>query len=140
MKPFYFALLSALVWGFAPIVEKIGLSKIPAVPGLFFRSLGVFAGAVILWLWKSKEIAPLLGNFPQGWGWLVFGGFLASIVGQIFFYQALKNGDVSMVVPVGASYPLITFILGIIFLGEKFTLTKAGGLLLVILGVLFLKI
>ena len=139
MKPFYWALGAALVWGFAPILEKIGLAKIPPIPGLFFRGIGVMVGTAILIAVKWNTIKPHLSPFPQGYWYLIMGGMLASVVGQIFFYHALKKGEASLVVPVGASYPLIAFVLGVIFLGEKVTWAKIGGMSLVVLGVFLLK-
>ncbi len=139
MTPFYWALGAACVWGFAPILEKIGLAKIAPFPGLFWRSLGVMVGALVLLVLRFAEIKPALAVPPSGWGWVFAGGMLASIVGQIFFYHALKGGEASMAVPVGASYPLIAFVLGILVLGEKFTFAKLGGVGFVMLGVFLLK-
>ena len=139
MKPFYWALTAALVWGFAPIIEKIGLAKIPVFMGLFYRCLGVALGAVILALWKWDALKQAVVAPPQGWGFLLLGGFLASVVGQICFYHALKDGEASVVVPLGASYPLVSFLLGLMFLGEKVTFAKAGGLFFVLLGVILLR-
>ena len=139
MKPYYWALLSALTWGCAPIFEKLGLAKVPVFMGLFYRCLGVFLGAVLLMFLKFDTFKETITHVPSGWWYLLVGGFLASIVGQIFFYHALKEGEASLVVPIGAAYPLIAFLLGIIFLGEKFTLMKSFGLIFVLIGVFLLK-
>ncbi len=139
MKPFYWALGAAFIWGCAPILEKLGLAKAPVFAGLFFRSMGVVIGTGLLLVFKFGVIKESLVSPPQGWGLLIAGGFLASILGQICFYHALKDGEASLVVPLAASYPLIAFMLGTIFLGEKITLAKLSGMLLVVLGVFFLK-
>ncbi len=139
MKPYLWALLAAFTWGFAPILEKLGLSKIPAMTGLFYRSFGVMLGMMILGVWQMEGVKATLGQGLGTWGYLVAGGFLASIIGQIFFYNALKHGEASQVVPIGASYPLLSFLLGVLFLGEKLTLAKASGMVFVIVGVFLLK-
>jgi len=139
MKPYYWALLAALAWGFAPILEKFGLAKIPVWAGLFSRCLGVMLGMVILFLLRFDEIKYVYTDNNFSWLYLVGGGFLASIIGQVFFYSALKDGEVSQVVTIGASYPLISFALGVLLLGEKITLAKLGGLGFVVMGVLLLK-
>lgn len=139
MKPFLWAILAAMTWGFAPILEKLGLMKIDAFVGLFYRSLGVVVGAILLGAFQLATIKTTWLDLSSNWIYLVGGGFLASIVGQIFFYNALKTGQASQVVPVAASYPLISFVLGVIFLGETVTLAKLTGLVLIILGVFFLK-
>ena len=139
MKPFYWAILAAIAWGCAPILEKLGLSKIPVFTGLVFRSIGVLVGAIILILFQLQTVKEAFLKLPQGWGLLVLGGLVASIIGQIFFYHGLKNGEASLMVPLAASYPLISFILGVVFLGEQVSLAKISGLLLIIAGVFLLK-
>ena len=139
MKPYLWALLAAFAWGFAPLFEKFGLAKMPVFAGLFYRCLGVIAGLVLLLLFKSGEIKYVMGSGHSGWFFLVIGGFLASVIGQVFFYSALKDGQISQVVTIGASYPLISFALGVLFLGEGVTLAKLGGLAFVVTGVMLLK-
>ena len=139
MKPYFWALLSALVWGIAPIIEKLGLSKTPVLPGLVFRCLGVILGLMLLLAFRFNQIKTMLPQASQGGMYLVAGGLLASVVGQLFFYNALRGGEASQVVPIAAAYPLISFTLGIIFLSEKVTLSKLGGMVFVLMGVVLLK-
>jgi len=51
------------------------------------------------------------------------------------FCLTLKEGEVSRVVPVSGAYPLISFIPGVLILGEKLTAVKSAGLLCVGTGV-----
>lgn len=137
---FVWALLAACCWGVAPVVEKLGLrgSGDPVV-GVFVRSIGVFAGTIGLAIFTPKLTERLKHFDGMNWTLLVLGGLMASILGQIFFYRALKAGEVSRVTPIGASYPVLAFLLGVLFLGESLTWTKGAGLLLVMTGVYLLK-
>ncbi|MCK5214018.1 MAG: EamA family transporter [Candidatus Omnitrophica bacterium] len=139
MTPYFWALLTALTWGCVPLIEKIGLAKLPPMIGLFYRSLGIIIGIAVLLIVKGEAIRSSFKEIHSGMFFLILGGFMASFIGQIFFYHSLKSGDASKVVPIGATYPLISFLLGILFLGEKFTLAKGGGMALIILGVVLLK-
>lgn len=139
MKAFYFAIITAVVWGFVPILEKMGLTRIMPAAGLLIRSFGVIIGAAILAIFNSQAFRIALRAEPRTIFFLAFGGFMASILGQIFFYNALKIGEASKVVPIAGVYPLVSFLLGIIFLGETFTLTKATGVMFVILGLFLLR-
>lgn len=139
MNSFSWALLTALTWGCVPVIEKLGLLKISPVIGLFYRCLGVVLGITLLTLLKGKEIRASFHDVHPAMLFLVLGGLLASVLGQLFFYNALKTGEASQVVPLAAAYPIITFILGVAFLGEKFTLAKLGGLVLIMVGTFFLK-
>ena len=140
LSAFGWALLASLCWGLAPLFEKAGLrgNADPAL-SVFIRSLGVITGALAILplLWR------LPGRFsdipPRQWLLLCAGGFLASIVGQLCFYRALKIGDVSRVVPVGASYPVISCLIGILLLREPLTAAKGIGILLVVGGTFLLR-
>lgn len=139
MKPYLYAILCAFTWGCVPIIEKLGLAKMSVWQGLFFRCTGVLVGLILLTLFKYSEVKEVLFNLPQRWYFIPIAGILASFVGQIFFYSAIKTGEVSRVVPISGSYPLISFLIGVLLFGEKLTLAKAGGLSLVVLGVTLLK-
>ena len=133
------AAAAAVAWGIAPLIEKAGLKGTQPMAGLFYRCLGVVLGMVFLlsFLVKPSQIKAVEMRSAI---LLIAGGFLASIVGQIFFYNALKVGDVSRVVPVSGSYPFIAFLLGVLLFGESMTALKLGGVLLVVAGVWLLKI
>ena len=139
MNWFIWSLLTALTWGCVPLFEKFGLLKIDPLVGIFYRCLGVVVGIVVLMFWQWRAIKSSLAEWPSGLWFLVLGGFLASVVGQIFFYHGLKTGEASKVVPLAGAYPLISFILAIIFLGEKLTLGKALGLGFILIGIFFLR-
>jgi len=71
---------------------------------------------------------------------LILGGFLASFVAQMMFYHALKAGEVSRIVPIAGSFPLIAFVLGILILGESFSWIKIAGAMCIVAGIWILKI
>ena len=117
-RAFYLAVLTALIWGFAPAFEKFGLSG----------SIDPYLGVVI----RTIPIAVI------GLVGLTFMGRLPSIA-TFVFYSALKSGEASVVVPITATYPLVAFIVSMAFLGESFTWQKAVGILLVVGGVVMLR-
>lgn len=139
MSPFTWALLTAVTWGLVPLIEKMGLLKVDPLVGIFYRCFGVMIGIIVLFAVKAPAIKQSFTDLHPGMLYLALGGFLASVVGQIFFYHALKTGDASRVVPLAGAYPLISFILGVVLLGEKVTLSKAGGMAFIIMGVMLLK-
>ena len=139
MTAFGWALLTACIWGVVPILEKIGLSDTNPFVGLFYRSLGVIFGLLVFgfFILNPTEIRSV--NIKSAL-LLILGGFLASFVAQLVFYHGLKIGEVSKVVPISASYPLIAFLLAILFLGETFSLLKGLGVVLIICGIWALKL
>ncbi len=139
MKAYYWAILAALIWGVAPIVEKAGLAEISPIPGVFIRSMAVFIGGLVIAVFSPGVFKALAGYSMKSMLLICAGGLCASIIGSIFFYHALKSGEASKVVPIGASFPLVSFILGVIFLNEGVTVAKVAGMALVIAGIYLLK-
>lgn len=131
--------MASALWGIAPIFEKTGLKGATPLAGLFYRCVGVVLGIVILGIFmvKPQEIRAVGLRSAL---LLIAGGFLASFIAQICFYNALKLGQVSRIVPISASYPFIAALLGVLLLGESVNAFKIGGALLIIAGVWMLKI
>ena len=139
MKAYFFALMTALVWGIVPIMEKMGLVRVSPMAGIFIRSCGVIIGISVLAIFNGGALNMAMKADPKTILLLGAGGFMASILGQIFFYNALKIGEASKLVPIAGTYPLFAFLLGVIFLGEGITLMKAAGVTFVILGLFLLR-
>lgn len=139
MNAYWWAVITAGVWGIVPLLEKTGLVKTTPFVGLFYRCLGVVFGLLILGIFTLKP-AEIKSVDIRSAFLLILGGFLASFVGQMFFYHSLKIGEVSKVVPISGSYPFLTFLLGILIFNESFSPVKLIGVLLVIAGIWVLKI
>lgn len=139
MKSYYFALLTALVWGIVPVFEKMAITRLSPQAGIFVRCLAVSSGALVIFSFKPQILSELSHTPARNILLIIFGGFTANFLGQLLFYNALKTGDVSCVTPVAGAYPLITFLMGVLILGESLTLIKALGMGLILLGVFLLK-
>ncbi len=139
MSTINWAVLTACIWGIVPLLEKMGLAKVNPLAGLFYRSLGVTLGLLIMgvFILKPLEIRSV-GLRPAIL--LMTGGFLASFAAQLFFYHSLKGGEISRVVPIAGSYPLISFILGILLLGESVSVPKIAAAVLIITGIWLLRL
>ena len=139
LSAFGWAVLASLCWGFAPLFEKIGLrGRTDPVIGVFVRSIGVIVGTLLFVPLLPKISGRFADLTLRNWIFLCLGGLVASVIGQLCFYRALKMGEVSRVVPIGASYPVLAFILGILFFGESLSPAKACGIVLVMSGVYLL--
>ena len=66
-------------------------------------------------------------------------GILAGFLGVYFYFQILKNNPSSKIVPLAATYPLVTAILSVIFLKEGFSWSRIIGTVLIVLGILLVK-
>lgn len=138
MEAFFLALLTAFIWGFVPFLEKIGLASVEPTAAYLVRCSGVLLGVVILIAFTPQF--PSFGKMGiKSIFFLMLAGILAGVVAQLVFYNALKAGEISKIIPVTSCYPLFSFLLGWLFLGEEITLSKAVGMLLILGGILLLK-
>ena len=134
-----FAAITALLWGIAPVLEKIGLrGNISPITGVIIRSLSVSVVAFSSLLFL-KKVPELFQANIRDVVFIVAGGIIASFLAQWTHYTALKHGQASMVVPVAATYPLIALILSIIFLHEALTWQRVLGIVFVVFGVVLIK-
>ena len=138
METFFLALLTAFIWGFVPFLEKVGLSSVEPTTAYLVRCSGVFLGVVIIIAFTPQF--PSFGKMGvKSIFFLVLSGILAGFVAQLVFYKALKMGEISRIIPITSCYPLFTFLLGWVFLGEELALSQVVGMLLILCGILLLK-
>lgn len=139
MNSIAWGLCAAVVWGVVPLLEKSGLAKVAPLTGLYYRCMGIVVSSLILGFFflKPKEIRSV---DVRSASLLVASGFLASFLAQLFFYNGLKQGETSRIVPIAASYPLLTFLLGVLFFNETISVLKIAGVFLVIARIWALKV
>lgn len=138
MTIFVLLLLTAILWGASPILEKTGLRNTSPLIALTIRSVGV---AVILLIMlscmgKLKELFSVEGKTVI---LFTISGIMAGLLGMWTYFGALKAGATSKIVPIAASYPLITVFLSILILREGVTLVRLAGTLLIIAGIWLVK-
>ncbi len=131
-------IITVLLWGATPIIEKIGLTKVDPLIGVTIRSTIVTVGLFALTFLLGKGRA-FLG--VDGRGFLIFGasGIMAGLLGMWTYYTVLKMGATSKVVPIAACYPLVTALLSVLILREGVTLPRVIGTILIVMGIWLVK-
>jgi transporter family protein len=131
-------IVTALLWGTTPIIEKIGLAKVDPLIGVTVRSAIVTAGLLILifLLGKGKSLMEVDGK-----SFLIFGasGVMAGLLGMWTYYTVLKAEPTSKIVPIAACYPLVTVLLSALILKEGVTISRLIGTVLIVSGVWLVK-
>ena len=130
--------VTTLLWGATPIIEKIGLAKVDPLVGVTVRSTVVTIGLFILLLFmgKGRELIEVSGR-----NILLFGasGVMAGLLGMWTYYMALRMEATSKIVPIAASYPLVTAFLSVLILREGVTLSRVAGTALIVSGIWLVK-
>jgi transporter family protein len=66
--------------------------------------------------------------------WAVVAGTLA-VLSLAALYVALGNGEASIVIPVSSAFPIVTLLLAWLLLGERLTVRRSLGTVVVVAGV-----
>jgi len=129
-----YAIVSMIFAGFTSVIAKMGLAGISGELGLAVRtvfvSVFVFGFAAIFV--KSGEIALLTS---KNYLWLGISG-LTTALSWIFYYKALKAGEVSTVALIDKGSFLVAVFLAWLILSEQITLRVLLGCLLIGSGLL----
>jgi transporter family protein len=134
----FLLIVTMLLWGATPILEKMGLTKVDPLIGVTLRSAIVTVGLLVLTflLGKGRALIELDGKSV-----LLFGasGLMAGIFGMWTYYMALKMEATSKIVPITACYPLVTALLSVLVLREGITLHRIIGTALIVSGIWLVK-
>jgi transporter family protein len=100
----------------------------------------IISGILLGWLLLNMDVSPLLDVSMTSWGLIALEWICAAFLGQLFYYYALKSGEPSVVVSLIAAFPIFTFIIATIFLGDKISLSRVGGIVCMVFGVILLRV
>ncbi|ACV64670.1 protein of unknown function DUF6 transmembrane [Desulfofarcimen acetoxidans DSM 771] len=140
---FLYAFLGMLCWGLAPLFGKLGLFRIDPVTALCIRTL-MAATLVLGWLvgfWKYNQFfSQVFAVPPLFWAFIAIEAVLATLVGDLAYFAALKWGNINYVTLIMACSPLVTMFLSYIFLSEPVTGAQLIGAVFIITGLIFISL
>lgn len=129
------SVICMLCWGVTPVLLKIGLKNVDPLIGLAIRT--IFTIVIIFSVLFINGNIGQIKHIPLV-ALILIGteAFLATFVGDLAYYAAIKHGDVSLVTIIISTSPIITLICSVIILSETITLLKILGAVLAILGII----
>ncbi len=135
-----FALLSAVFAALVALFGKIGLQGIDTNTATAIRAviMALFLIGVILVQGKFKDISPILQN-SKALLFIVLSG-IAGALSWLFYFVAIKMGEVSKVVPIDRLSVVFALILALIFLGEHISLKVGIGAALITAGAILIAL
>ena len=135
-----FAILSAVFAAATAVLAKIGIDGVDSNLATAIRTV-----VVVIMAWAVVIVAQRIGHPGQSlgamississrsWLFIILSGIATGASWLCYFY-AIKNGDVSKVVPIDKCSLVLTIIFAVIFLGESFTWKTILGCLLLLAG------
>jgi transporter family protein len=134
-----FLLLAILGWGLGAFFDKVSLKHMDPSGAFYVRSLFMIFVFTPLILWKyAPTKQALLGSDKLG-PIFVMSSVIVSMGGVFFYLKALSGGEATKIVPLSSTYPAVTFVLALLFLGESFSVNKLIGTLLLSGGIYFIS-
>ena len=134
-----YALLALVLWGVSPLFDKLGLARVTPLAGLTVRLLAAgVMGAVLATLagtWRELAAAP-----RPALAWFLGSALFGAVLGQLAYYAAQRQEDVTRVLPIAAAYPLISAALAVLLLREGLTVPKIAGAALIVAGIVLIKV
>ncbi|WP_297498685.1 DMT family transporter [Thermococcus sp.] len=131
------ALVSAFSWASATILVRVGLRNLSPIGANIFRLYT--AGAIFL---LTFSLTGNLSAFklPPMLLFLAFiSGIFGFVIGDYFYFNALKRMGVSRTVPITSTYPLWTILWAVLFLGKGVKPQVVIGALLVVVAIIIVK-
>ena len=133
-----YSLISMAFAGITAVIAKFGLKNVSADTGLAVRTTSVMlivaANSVFF-----QPLSDFKGLSIKDVIILALSG-VAAAFSWIFYYRAVKIGNVSQVALIDKGSILITLVLSFLILGEQFTWKVAGGAGLILAGILVLTL
>ena len=129
-----YAIISMLFAGFTSVIAKMGLIGISGELGLAVRTVfvSVFVFGFAVFFVKAGEVSLLTS---KNYFWLGISG-VTTALSWIFYYKALKDGEVSTVALIDKGSFIVAVILAWLILKEQITPRVLLGCLLIGSGLL----
>lgn len=131
-----YAFLSMFFAGFTAVIAKMGLAGISSELGLTVRTLFV-CGFVLIFAAMFVPLREYATLTPANYLWLGLSG-AATALSWIFYYKAIKIGDVATVALIDKGSVIVVMLLAWLLLREAITWRMAAGAALIVAGLLVL--
>ncbi|KLU15206.1 MULTISPECIES: EamA family transporter [Xenorhabdus] len=135
-----YALLSALTAALVAIFGKIGLQNLDANTATAIRAviMALFLVGVVVVQGKLNLISEIVAN-RKAFMFILLSG-IAGALSWLFYFLAIKHGNVSQVAPIDKLSVVFAVILAVILFGENVSLVASAGIVLITLGALMVAL
>ncbi len=138
MNWIYWSLLSALFAGATAILAKVGVAGVNSNLATAIRTSVIL---VFTWIiaYATSPSLTVRHLTARTWIFLVLSGF-ATGLSWLCYFRALQLGEASRVAPVDKLSVAFVILFAALFLGERLTLIRGAGALLIMAGAVILAL
>lgn len=126
--------ITVIGWGAYHLFSKLATRTLPA-PAIQLIGSICYVIAIPIYAIVLHKTIPEFKWHTSGIVWTIL-AWLSTATGTIAYTYALTKTSVSTAVIYAGSYPVLTFVLAVVFLREPFSWHKLIGLLFVLAGVI----
>lgn len=131
-----FAFISMFFAGLTAVIAKKGLVGISGDVGIAIRTCFVF---IFVCAFSIVAVSPKDWTLLKSSNWLWLGASaLTTAVSWIFYYRAIKDGEVSAVALIDKGSVVVALVLAVCFLHESITISKLLGAAMIVLGLVII--
>lgn len=138
MNWIYWSLLSAVFAGATAILAKVGVAGIDSNVATAIRT-----SVILVFSWTiayaTAQPGAVRNLTSRTWVFLVLSG-LATGLSWLCYFRALQLGEASRVAPVDKLSVVFVILFAALFLGERLTLARGAGGLLIVAGAIILAL
>jgi uncharacterized membrane protein len=142
IQGYFYAVLTAVMWGVAAIMEKKSLNLIS--PVLLFIVAGIVFGAgslLTLCFYWTEVVKSIKGLTVYNKCYIVATVLMALVVSNYFYFKAIQsNNQTHIIAALTFSAPLFTLMLTSYFLHQRVTQTNIIGILMIVGGSMILTL
>ena len=136
MNWIYWSLLSAVFAGATAVLAKVGIAGVDSNLATAIRT-----SVVLIFVWviayATSRPGAVRNLTSRTWVFLVLSG-LATGLSWLCYFRALQLGEASRVAPIDKLSVVFVILFAALFLGERLTLVRGAGGLLIVAGAIIL--
>jgi len=133
---FWYSMACVLCWGGWALFSKLGSREIPPETMQFLFTFGTIPVCIALLAARRFK----LEKSPKGISYGVLNGVLSGIGGLALFAAYHTNGNTSLITSATALYPMVTVVLAVVLLRERFRFIQAVGLVFAAVAIVIFSI
>jgi transporter family protein len=134
-----YLVIAILSWGLGAIFDKLTLRYLDALPAFYGRTMIMIVFFLLFILTRFSKTVNDLVRAPRISLLYISLSVIVSMLGVYTYLKAMSFSDASKIVPLSSTYPLVTFIVAVLFLGESFSFNRFLGTVFVISGVFLIS-
>jgi uncharacterized membrane protein len=129
----YLLIISFVGWAAWSFINKLAADKLHPY---FIQMMGCIVGMILLpiYFYFLKQQSPT-PTINIGYAFLSALASLLAAGAAIAYIYNIRGGNLGAISVISSSYPVLVYILSVVFLKEEITIVKVAGVILVLLGV-----